>query len=500
MATLVDRINGLESSVAIKVPVDAATTTSVTLNGIQTVDTIILTDGYRVLVKDQSNLTENGIYDVVSNGDWTRALDFDGPRDVVQGTCVYVRSGDVSGENVKHFFEMNIGANPDSNGNVVFGQTSITFDKIFFESEIYAQEAQDAAADAEEARIATEAAAAAIATSLQGTSTTSIAIATGSKVFATQTGRAFGVGVYVLIQSAANSANFMHGRVTAYAAGSLTVNVTAFGGTGTLNDWVISVSGPQGATGAAGGAGAGTGDMLKSENLSGLANYATARSNLGLGALAILSSAGVSVGGTGRTSHTAYSVLCGGTSPTNPQQSVASVGTAGQVLKSNGPGALPSFQTLSDAYTYGSISSNTGSSLDITGIPSSVTEIDLYPASCQTNGNNSPYLRLRDSGGLEITGYKGTVYSTGSGVTNHGSSFLITNGFANNTPISGMIRLRRVSTSADIWNIEGQLGFDTANQTQFSFAGTKELTDDLDGLSIITADSWVGGALYYRYK
>lgn len=36
--------------------------------------------------------------------------------------------------------------------------------------------------------------------------------------------------------------------------------------------------------------GAGSGDMLKSENLSGLANYTTARSNLGLGALAELAS------------------------------------------------------------------------------------------------------------------------------------------------------------------------------------------------------------------
>lgn len=55
----------------------------------------------------------------------------------------------------------------------------------------------------------------------------------------------------------------------------------------------------------------------------------------------------VANGGTGRASHTAYAVLCGGTTGTGAQQSVAGVGTAGQVLTSNGAAALPTFQTFS---------------------------------------------------------------------------------------------------------------------------------------------------------
>lgn len=53
----------------------------------------------------------------------------------------------------------------------------------------------------------------------------------------------------------------------------------------------------------------------------------------------------VSNGGSGVTSATAYSVLCGGTTSTGAFQSVASVGSSGQVLTSNGAGALPTFQT-----------------------------------------------------------------------------------------------------------------------------------------------------------
>ena len=52
----------------------------------------------------------------------------------------------------------------------------------------------------------------------------------------------------------------------------------------------------------------------------------------------------VAAGGTGVSSNTAYAVLCGGTTSTNPIQSIASVGTAGQVLTSNGAGALPTMQ------------------------------------------------------------------------------------------------------------------------------------------------------------
>jgi hypothetical protein len=59
----------------------------------------------------------------------------------------------------------------------------------------------------------------------------------------------------------------------------------------------------------------------------------------------------VANGGTGATSQTAYAVLAGGTTSTGAYQSVASVGTSGQVLTSNGAGALPTFQTVSGGVT-----------------------------------------------------------------------------------------------------------------------------------------------------
>lgn len=52
----------------------------------------------------------------------------------------------------------------------------------------------------------------------------------------------------------------------------------------------------------------------------------------------------VAQGGTGDASLTAYAVLCGGTTSTAAVQSIAALGSSGNVLTSNGAGALPTFQ------------------------------------------------------------------------------------------------------------------------------------------------------------
>jgi len=54
---------------------------------------------------------------------------------------------------------------------------------------------------------------------------------------------------------------------------------------------------------------------------------------------------GVASSGTGRQVTVAYTPICGGTTTTSAMQSVASVGTAGQQLTSNGSSSLPTFQT-----------------------------------------------------------------------------------------------------------------------------------------------------------
>jgi hypothetical protein len=86
-STMIDRLNGLSTSVAVKAPVKAVATSNVTLSGLQTIGSTACVEGDRVLCVAQSNPVDNGIYDVMP-GAWVRSSDFDGGRDVVSGTIV----------------------------------------------------------------------------------------------------------------------------------------------------------------------------------------------------------------------------------------------------------------------------------------------------------------------------------------------------------------------------------------------------------------------------
>ena len=84
-------INGLDWKNSVR----AATTADITLTDLQTVDGVVLAAGDRVLVKNQTNLTQNGIYTVVDGGVWTRATDADNTpsNEVSGGMATFVTEG-----------------------------------------------------------------------------------------------------------------------------------------------------------------------------------------------------------------------------------------------------------------------------------------------------------------------------------------------------------------------------------------------------------------------
>lgn len=92
-----DRFNGVVASKAIKAPCAVATSANIALTGAQTISGVAVTTGDRVLVRAQTNSVENGIYDVKS-GAWERSADWDGNRDVAQGTLItaFDSAGDAS--------------------------------------------------------------------------------------------------------------------------------------------------------------------------------------------------------------------------------------------------------------------------------------------------------------------------------------------------------------------------------------------------------------------
>lgn len=78
-----------------KDPVRAATTANITLSGAQTIDGVSVIAGDRVLVKNQSTASANGIY-VAAAGSWSRATDFDAASELL-GATVFVSEGSTNG-------------------------------------------------------------------------------------------------------------------------------------------------------------------------------------------------------------------------------------------------------------------------------------------------------------------------------------------------------------------------------------------------------------------
>lgn len=76
-------------------PVRLATTANITLYGLQTIDGGLTEVGDRVLVKNQTDATQNGIYSA-SAGTWYRASDARTSRSMQKGTTVHVQEGTVS--------------------------------------------------------------------------------------------------------------------------------------------------------------------------------------------------------------------------------------------------------------------------------------------------------------------------------------------------------------------------------------------------------------------
>ena len=103
-------------------PCRIATTTNITLSGIQTIGNVALNANERVLVRAQTDPSENGIY-ITNTGAWTRAPDWDASADVSTGTLVAVFESAVEGLYQASFA-----------GDLVPGFTEVAFIKYDFGS------------------------------------------------------------------------------------------------------------------------------------------------------------------------------------------------------------------------------------------------------------------------------------------------------------------------------------------------------------------------------
>ena len=102
----------------VKQSVRVATTGNITLSGTQTIDGVSLSAGDRVLVKNQTTGSENGLYVVVDGGSWTRAEDADSDSEVTAGLFTFVTEGTSYADT---------GWVISTNDDITVGTTAITF-------------------------------------------------------------------------------------------------------------------------------------------------------------------------------------------------------------------------------------------------------------------------------------------------------------------------------------------------------------------------------------
>lgn len=90
-------VDATKQGLDVKDSVRAATTANITLSGTQTIDGVAVIAGDRVLVKDQSTGSQNGIY-VVAAGAWARSIDANTSAKVTAGMFAFVEEGSTNGD------------------------------------------------------------------------------------------------------------------------------------------------------------------------------------------------------------------------------------------------------------------------------------------------------------------------------------------------------------------------------------------------------------------
>ena len=109
-------VDGLVQGLDAKASCVAASTANLTLSGAQTVDGVSIVAGNRVLVKDQSTASGNGIY-VAAAGAWARSTDAD-TWDELISAFVFVESGTANADN---------GFTCTNNAGGTLGSTAVTW-------------------------------------------------------------------------------------------------------------------------------------------------------------------------------------------------------------------------------------------------------------------------------------------------------------------------------------------------------------------------------------
>ena len=110
-------VDAARTGLDVKVSCRVATTANITLSGTQTIDGVAVVAGDRVLVKNQTTASQNGIY-ACAAGAWSRTTDADSDAKVTAGMFTFIEEGTTNADT---------GWVLSSNQPITVGTTSLTF-------------------------------------------------------------------------------------------------------------------------------------------------------------------------------------------------------------------------------------------------------------------------------------------------------------------------------------------------------------------------------------
>lgn len=195
----------------------------------------------------------------------------------------------------------------------------------------------------------------------------------------------------------------------------------------------------------------------------------------------------VADGGTGVSSFTAYAPIFGGTTSTGALQSAAGLGSSGQVLTSNGAGALATFQTVGT--TLGTAAATTsGTSVDITGIPSGSRRLSINLLGVSSNGVSPFLVQLGTSGGIVTSGYNSGAGTRSADTAANTAGFILHVAAVAARAYYGSLVLNMESSANNTWIGGGTLLAETTPTPAFN-AGAVSLSGEVTQVRLTT----VGG-------
>lgn len=138
--------------------------------------------------------------------------------------------------------------------------------------------------------------------------------------------------------------------------------------------------------------------------------------------------------------------------------------------------------------TSGTAVTASGTSVNFTGIPSTVKRITVMCKGLSTNGGSIPQIQIGTSGGIQTSGYVGATWTGNTTNTAHASGYLITGNAALNYVVESICVLTLIDSATGSWMCSINGGLSVAAIVAFVGAGSKSLSGVLDRVRITTVN------------